>query len=59
MEINKYAFYNLTPDQQERILLRDTQEPFAVQCIRDIFKAQRPLTRAEREDAEALSEDLF
>jgi hypothetical protein len=60
MEINKYAFYNLTPERQERMLLGDTNEPFAVKCIKDIFhKPQTKLTRADAETAEALEEDIF
>jgi hypothetical protein len=42
------------------MLLRDTNEPFAVKCIKDIFrKPQTKLTRAEAETAEALEEDIF
>jgi hypothetical protein len=57
-EYNKYWWRTLSPSEQERILLRETQEPFAVKCIKDIFKSQRKLTRAELETAEALTEEL-
>ena len=43
---------------QERILLRETSEPFAVKCIKDIFKQGRKLTRAEIDSAEALNEEF-
>ena len=42
------------------MLLGDTNELFAVKCIKDIFhKPQKTLTRAEAETAEALEEDIF
>jgi hypothetical protein len=57
-EYNKYWWRTLAPEEQERILLRETSEPFAVKCIKDIFKQGRELTRAEIDSAEALNEEF-
>tara|TARA_R110000803_G_scaffold175306_1_gene237840 strand:- start:168 stop:353 length:186 start_codon:yes stop_codon:yes gene_type:complete len=57
-EYNKYWWRTLAPEEQERILLRETSEPFAVKCIKDIFKQGRKLTRAEIDSAEALNEEF-
>ena len=40
-------------------MLRETSEPFAVKCIKDIFKQSIEATRAELETAEALTEEIL
>jgi len=57
-EYNRYWWRTLAPYEQERILLGETSEPFAVKCIKDIFKAERRLTRAEQETEDALNEEF-
>ena len=50
---------NAVCTEQERILLRETSEPFAVKCIKDVFKQNIAATRAELETAEALTEEIL
>ena len=55
---NKWWWRTLSAAEQERILLRETSEPFAVKCIKDVFKQNIAATRAELETADALTEEI-
>ena len=57
-EYNIYWWRTLAPEEQERILLRETSEPFAVKCIKDILRNHRQPTRSEIETKEALNEEI-
>ena len=57
-EYNVWWWRTLSAAEQERILLRETSEPFAVHCIKTIFKQNAEATRAELETAEALTEEI-
>lgn len=58
-EYNKWWWRTLSATEQERILLCETSEPFAVKCIKDVFKQNIAATRAELETAEALEEEIL
>ena len=58
-EYNRWWWRTLSAAEQERILLRETSEPFAVKCIKDVFKQNIAATRAELETAEALTEEIL
>jgi len=58
-EYNVWWWRTLSATEQERILLRETSEPFAVKCIKDVFKQNIAATRAELETAEALTEEIL
>ena len=57
-EYNRWWWRTLSAAEQERILLSETSEPFAVHCIKTIFKQNAEATRAELETAEALTEEI-
>ena len=57
-EYSVWWWRTLSAAEQERIQLRETSEPFAVHCIKTIFKQNAEATRAELETAEALTEEI-
>jgi hypothetical protein len=57
--LSSFWWRTLSAAEQERILLRETSEPFAIKCIKDIFKQNIAATRAELETAEALTEEIL
>ena len=58
-EYNRFWWRTLSASEQERILLLETSELFAVKCIKDIFRQNVAATRAELETAEALEEEIL
>ena len=55
---NKYWWRSLTFKEQERILLSEARDSFAIKCIKDTYN-EAVVTKLEQQERDALDEDIL